>query len=95
MTKVAKGFAKDNADLFILKGGVMGNSVFKASDIDAIAELPTMEEIRAQLAGLVVQPASLIAGLLQSATSQVVNVLQAYLDDQNKDDTSAPAEDAA
>jgi large subunit ribosomal protein L10 len=53
--------------------------VFSAAEVEAVANLPTMEEIRAQLAGLVVQPAAQLAGLLNAATSQVVNVLQAYL----------------
>lgn len=79
VAKIVQGFQKDNADLFIVKGGVLAGNAFKASDLEAIASLPTLDEIHAQLAGLVVQPAALLAGLLSSATSQVVNVLQAYL----------------
>lgn len=79
VAKIMQGFQKDNADLFIIKGGVLSGDVFSASDVTAIASLPTLDELHAQLAGLVVQPASMLAGLLNSATSQVVNVLQAYL----------------
>jgi large subunit ribosomal protein L10 len=79
VAKTIQGFAKDNPDLFVIKGGVMAGSVFSAAEVEAVANLPTMEEIRAQLAGLVVQPAAQLAGLLNAATSQVVNVLQAYL----------------
>ncbi len=93
VAKIVRGFVKDNADLFIIKGGVMAGSVFAAKDVEAIADLPTMDEIRAQLAGLIVMPASQIAGLLQSATSQVVNVIQAYVDDRTPpgSDASEPA----
>jgi len=48
-----------------------------------------MDEIRAQLAGLIVQPAAMLAGLLNSATSQVVNVLQAYVQENTSDGDAA------
>jgi large subunit ribosomal protein L10 len=79
VAKAVQAFQKDNPDLFVLKGGVVAGSIFGAKDIEAVANLPTMDEIRAQLAGLIVQPAAMLAGLLNSATSQVVNVLQAYV----------------
>jgi large subunit ribosomal protein L10 len=81
IAKIVQGFQKDNADLFVVKGGVMAGSAFKAKDLEAIANLPSLDELHAQLAGLIVQPASSLAGLLNSATSQVVNVIQAYLQD--------------
>lgn len=89
VAKVVQAFAKDNAELFIVKGGVMGTSIFGANDLAAVSSLPTMDELRAQLAGLIVQPAAQIAGLLASATGQVVNVIQAYLDDREKGEEAA------
>lgn len=83
VAKSVQAFIKDAPDNFAAKGGVMSGSTFKASDLEAIANLPTLDEIRAQLAGLIVAPASQLAGLLQAATSQVVNVLQAYEDKHN------------
>jgi large subunit ribosomal protein L10 len=83
VAKVVQGVIKDMPDNFGVKGGVIAESIFAAKDLDAIANLPTMDEIRAQLAGIIVAPAAQIAGLLQSANSQVVNVLQAYLDKQS------------
>jgi large subunit ribosomal protein L10 len=82
VAKVMQGFLKDNAEVFVIKGGVLAGSIFNARDVAAISSLPTLDEIHAQLAGLIVQPAALLAGLLNSATSQVVNVLQAYVQDQ-------------
>ena len=93
VAKIVQGFQKDNADLFIVKGGVIAGSIFKAKDLDAIASLPTLDEIHAQIAGLIVQPAASLAGLLSAATSQVVNVLQAYL--QEHETPAAPEEPAA
>ncbi|MBK8024062.1 MAG: 50S ribosomal protein L10 [Chloroflexi bacterium] len=89
VAKVVQSFAKDNSELFIVKGGVMGTAIFGAKDLEAVASLPTMDELRAQLAGLIVQPAAQIAGLLSAATSQVVNVIQAYLDDRQKGEDAA------
>jgi large subunit ribosomal protein L10 len=94
VAKIVQGYVKDNADLFIVKGGVIANSVFYAEDLEKITNLPTMEEIRAQLAGLIVQPASQLAGILQAATSQVVNVVQAYLDKADAPASDAPADAA-
>jgi large subunit ribosomal protein L10 len=84
VAKVIQQFQKDNAEIFTVKGGVLGASVFKAGELEAVANLPTMDEIRAQIAGIIVQPAASLAGLLQAATSQTVNVIQAYLDQQNE-----------
>jgi large subunit ribosomal protein L10 len=83
VAKVVQTFQKDNSELFTVKGGVLGNSIFTAKQVEAVANLPTMDEIRAQIAGIIVQPAAMLAGLLQAANSQVVNVLQAYLDKHN------------
>jgi large subunit ribosomal protein L10 len=89
VAKAVQAYAKDNADRFIVKGGVFGTSIFGANDLEAVSNLPTMDELRAQLAGLIVAPASQIAGLLASATGQIVNVIQAYLDDRQKGDEAA------
>ncbi len=89
VAKVLQGFAKDNAGIFVIKGGVLAGNVFSPKEVEAIANLPTMEEIRAQLAGLLVQPASQLAGLLDAATSQVVNVLQAYVQENEGGEAAA------
>lgn len=61
-------------------GGVMTGDVLNASQVEAVSKLPTLDELRAQLAGLVVSPAQGIVNVLYQATGGVVNVLQAYLD---------------
>lgn len=89
VAKVVQTYVKDTPDLFTVKGGVIGNSTFKANELEAVANLPTMDEIRAQLAGIIVAPASQLAGLLASATGQLVNVLQAYEDKNNPEAAAA------
>lgn len=86
--KIVQKFAQENPDQFIVKGGVIGTAIFKASELEAVSNLPTIEEIRAQLAGVIVAPAAQLAGLLNAATSQLVNVLQAY-EDKHKEGTAA------
>lgn len=61
-------------------GGVMSGEVLDAQQVDAVSKLPTLDELRAQLAGLVISPAQGVVNALYQATGGVVNVLQAYLD---------------
>lgn len=61
-------------------GGVMSGEILDAQQVDAVSKLPTLDELRAQLAGLVISPAQGIVNALHQATGGVVNVLQAYLD---------------
>lgn len=65
-------------------GGKMANEMVDAAGIETISKLPTLDELRAQLAGLVVSPAQGIVSVIQAANSQIVNVLQAYLDDRGE-----------
>ncbi len=66
-------------------GGVMAGDLLDAQQIDDISKLPTLDELRAQLAGLVISPAQDLVNALHQATGGVVNVLQAYLDKQEED----------
>jgi len=73
-----------------VKGGIMTGDVLDASQVDAVSKLPTLDELRAQLAGLVVSPAQGLVNALYQASSGLVNVLQAYLDKQ--EDSAAASE---
>ncbi len=67
-----------------VRGGMMGSDALNAANVEMVSKLPTLDEIRAQLAGLVVAPAQGIVSVIQAANSQIVNVLQAYLDDRKE-----------
>lgn len=71
--------AKDN-DLLVLKGAILEQSVFRADDLDALSKLPSLNELRAQLIGLLVQPASQLLSVLEAAPRDLVSVLAAYVD---------------
>lgn len=64
-------------DLLILKGAIVGQSVLNESDLKDISELPTMDQLRAQLLGMLVQPAQGLLGVLQAPAQGVVGVLDA------------------
>ena len=65
-------------------GGVMAGDLLDAQQVDALSKLPTLDELRAQLAGLMLSPAQGVVNALHQATGGVVNVLQAYLDKQEE-----------
>lgn len=71
---------QDFAEKMQVTGGIMTGELLDAQQVDAISKLPTLDELRAQLAGLVISPAQGVVNVLQQATGGVVNVLQAYLD---------------
>lgn len=77
--KVAAKFAGSNQKLKIL-GGAMGSTELDADGVKALAELPSLDELRAKLAGLVTQPAAKIASVLQAPGGQVARVIAAYSD---------------
>lgn len=89
VAKAVQAFQRENPDLFIVKGGVLAGSIFKASDLEAITTLPTMDEIRAQIVGLITQPAAALAGVLNAGTSQLVNVIHAYAEKDAGDSAAA------
>ncbi len=71
---------EDFGEKMEVTGGVMTGDILNAAQVDAVSKLPTLDELRAQLAGLVISPAQGVVNVLYQATGGVVNVLQAYLD---------------
>ena len=79
--KVAVEFARRNDKLQIVGGGLAG-TLLDANAVRALAELPSLDELRARLVGLLNAPASRIVGVLQAPAAQVARVLQAFADKQ-------------
>ena len=75
--KVAIDFAKTNDKLEIV-GGAMGKQLLDAEGIKALAALPSLDELRAKLVGLLVAPATKIATITQAPAAQLARVLNAY-----------------
>jgi large subunit ribosomal protein L10 len=75
--KVATQYAKDN-EKFSIVGAMMGEQVLDAKGVDALAKLPSLDELRAKIIGLVNAPATKIAGVLQAPAGQLARVFSAY-----------------
>lgn len=80
--KIAAGFADKNQK-FVILGGAMGKTRLDADNVKALATMPTLDELRATLAGMLKQPAQRIATVLQAPGAQVARVLAAYADKEN------------
>lgn len=74
--KVVAEFAKKNEKLQIVGGGLAG-TLLDAASVRALAELPSLDELRGKLIGLLNAPASRLVGLLQAPGGQVARVLAA------------------
>jgi large subunit ribosomal protein L10 len=75
--KVSTQYAKDN-EKFTIIGGMMGDQVLDAKGVDALAKLPSLDELRGRLIGMINTPATRIAGILQAPAGQLARVLNAY-----------------
>ncbi len=80
--KVAAAFADRNQKFEIL-GGAMGKTGLDANSVKALATMPSLDQLRAMLAGMLKQPATRIASVLQAPGGQVARVLAAYADKGN------------
>jgi large subunit ribosomal protein L10 len=74
--KAVYEFSKENDKLVIIGGG-MGATVLDQAGVEALAKMPSLDELRGKLVGLLVAPAQRIATILQVPASNVVGVLQA------------------
>ena len=70
-------FAKDNEKLVVL-GGMMGTNALDVDGIKALASLPSLDELRATLAGLISRPATKTVQVLQAPAGQLARVIGAY-----------------
>jgi large subunit ribosomal protein L10 len=75
--KVAVEFAKANDKLVIL-GGAMGATALNANSVKALASLPSLDELRAKLVGLVQAPATKLAQLANAPAGKLARVFGAY-----------------
>ena len=72
--KVAEGFAKDNKKFEIL-GGAMGSDALDRDGVKAVSDMPSRDELIAQLASCIGAPASNIAGAIGAPASNIASIL--------------------
>jgi large subunit ribosomal protein L10 len=76
VAKVLRDFMKEKQKI-VLKVGILNQKLISAKDIEKLAEMPSLEVMRAQFLGLLQQPATLFVRVLNAVPQGVVNVLQA------------------
>ena len=75
--KVLVAYAKENDKLVILGGAAVG-SVLDLQGIKTLAELPSLDQLRGKIIGLLQAPATKVAGVLQAPAGQLARVVSAY-----------------
>ena len=76
---MAVAYARRNEKLQIVGGG-LGGALLDPAAVRALAELPSLDELRARLLSVINTPASRLVGLLQAPGGQLARVLKALAD---------------
>jgi large subunit ribosomal protein L10 len=76
-SKVAVDFAKGH-EKFVILGGAMGKTALDPNGVKALASLPSLDELRAKIVGLIQAPATKIAQVINAPAAKVARVVQAY-----------------
>ncbi len=79
--KVAAAFAKDY-DKFVILGGAMGATALNPDGVKSLATMPSLDELRGKLVGLISAPATKLAQLSTAPAAKLARVFGAYA---NKD----------
>ncbi|MEZ5933919.1 MAG: 50S ribosomal protein L10 [Alphaproteobacteria bacterium] len=75
--KAVVDFAKKNEKLVVIGGGLDGN-LLTSDQVKALASLPSLDELRAKIIGMINTPAQRIASVLQAPAGQIARVLSAH-----------------
>jgi large subunit ribosomal protein L10 len=89
--KVANDFAKGH-EKFVILGGAMGKTALDANAVKQLASLPSLDELRAKVIGLIQAPATKIAQVVNAPAAKLARVVQAYA---QKDEAAANNSEAA
>ena len=75
--RVAVNYSKENDKLVVI-GGAMGDTLLDENAVKALASLPSLDELRGKLVGMLNTPATRVAGVLQAPAGQLARVIGAY-----------------
>ena len=75
--KVVVDFAKTNEKLEIV-GGAMGDTTLDVNAVKALATMPSLDELRAKIVGLIQAPATKVVQIVQAPAGQLARVFGAY-----------------
>jgi large subunit ribosomal protein L10 len=74
--KIAVGYAKENEKLVIL-GGAMGDTILDPNGVKALADMPSLDELRGKIVGLLQAPMVKIVRTVNEPGAQLARVIQA------------------
>ena len=77
--KTLVSFAKENSKLTIV-GGSLDGKILDKSGVEALATMPSLDELRAKIVGMLNAPATKVARVTQASASQLARVIQARAD---------------
>jgi large subunit ribosomal protein L10 len=86
--KVANDFAKTH-EKFVILGGAMGTTALNPDGVKALAALPSLDELRAKIIGLIQAPATKVAQVVNAPAAKLARVVQAYA----KKETAQPPQE--
>jgi large subunit ribosomal protein L10 len=75
--RVVVEYSEKNEKIKVL-GGCLGDKVLNANEVKALAKLPSLDELRAQILGVIVAPATKIARTVREPAAQLARVISAY-----------------
>lgn len=90
LAKALTDFAKTKENL-VIKGAILGDKILTAEQVADLAKLPSRDELRAQIIGMIGTPAQNIASIVANSVRQVVNVLDAYVKKDSEPEAEASA----
>ena len=90
LAKALTDFLDDEEDISV-QFGILGDNILTADEISALAKLPSLEELRAQILGMLQAPARNLATVVAGGVRQVVNVMDAYAKSEGEGEPSEAA----
>lgn len=78
LAKTMVKFADGADSRLVIKGGIFSGRVLTASEVQALAKMPSLDQLRGQLIGIINAPAQNIVSVVTNGVRQVINVIDAY-----------------
>jgi len=94
VAKVAVDYAKTN-EKFVVIGGSLGTQMLSADGVKALADLPSLDVLRARLVGMIQTPGTRIASILAAPAGQLARVFAAYAEKNGAEPEPEPQAEAA
>ena len=82
LAKAIRDFAKES-DAIVIKGGYLDDRMINVEKVNALANLPTMDEMRAKLLQTIMAPASQLTRLFAEPGRQLAAVIKAYSEEKH------------